>query len=157
MSQDRQQWIAAYQYDDAPTEWFHYDRAARQARRLFSSTPAWEGLPFVTMQPVIIRARDGLELVSYLSRPRDGQPTERLPIVLVVRGGPWARDRWWLYPDHQWLANRGYAVLSVNYRGSTGFGKAFVNAALLLQREKDRLAGRELEAARSGAFASAPN
>jgi dipeptidyl aminopeptidase/acylaminoacyl peptidase len=128
MSHDRHHWIAAYQYDDAPVEWFHYDRAARQARRLFSSTPAWEGLPFVPMEPVVIRARDGLELVSYLSRPRsrDAAP---LPMVLRVHGGPWARDVWSFYADHQWLANRGYAVLSVNYRGSTGFGKAFVNAA----------------------------
>jgi dipeptidyl aminopeptidase/acylaminoacyl peptidase len=129
MSQDRRHWIAAYQYDDAPTEWFHYDRGARQARRLFSAKPAWEGLPFVPMEPVIIRARDGLELVCYLSRPRDAQPTKRSPMVLLVHGGPWARDVWGLYGDHQWLANRGYAVLSVNYRGSTGFGKAFVNAA----------------------------
>ena len=129
MSQDRRQWIAAYQYDDAPTEWFHYDRAVRQARRLFSSTPAWEALPFVAMEPVIIRARDGLELVCYLSRPLAPQPREPLPMVLLVHGGPWTRDVWGLYADHQWLANRGYAVLSVNYRGSTGFGKAFVNAA----------------------------
>jgi dipeptidyl aminopeptidase/acylaminoacyl peptidase len=130
-SQDRQHWIVAYQYDDAPVEWFHYDRAAREARRLFSSTPAWEGLPFVPMEPVVIRARDGLELVCYLSRPPDAQPTQRLPMVLLVHGGPWARDVWGLSGDHQWLANRGYAVLSVNYRGSTGFGKAFVNAANL--------------------------
>jgi dipeptidyl aminopeptidase/acylaminoacyl peptidase len=129
MSQDRRQWIVAYQYDDAPLEYFHYDRRARQVRRLFSATPAWEGLPFVAKEPVIIRARDGLELVCYLSRPRDAQPAERQPMVLLVHGGPWTRDLWGLYPDHQWLANRGYAVLSVNYRGSTGFGKAFVNAA----------------------------
>jgi dipeptidyl aminopeptidase/acylaminoacyl peptidase len=131
MSQDRRHWIVAYQYDDAPLEYFHYDRAAPQSRRLFSSTPAWERLPFVAMEPVIIRARDGLELVSYLSRPRDASPAAPLPIVLLVHGGPWARDVWGLYADHQWLANRGYAVLSVNYRGSTGFGKAFVNAANL--------------------------
>ena len=131
MSQNRQHWIVAYQYDDAPTEWFHYDRAAGRARRLFSATPAWEGLPFVPMEPVVIRARDGLELVSYLSRPRGGQPMESLPMVLLVHGGPWTRDVWGLYANHQWLANRGYAVLSVNYRGSTGFGKAFVNAATL--------------------------
>jgi dipeptidyl aminopeptidase/acylaminoacyl peptidase len=131
MSQDRQQWIVAYQYDDAPLEYFLYDRGARQARRLFSSTPAWEGLPFVPLEPVIIRARDGLELVCYLSRPRDAQPGKQLPMVLLVHGGPWARDIWGLSANHQWLANRGYAVLSVNYRGSTGFGKAFVNAANL--------------------------
>jgi dipeptidyl aminopeptidase/acylaminoacyl peptidase len=129
MSQDRQHWLVAYQYDDAPLEYFHYDRGARQVRRLFSSMPAWEGLRFVPMEPVVIRARDGLELVSYLSRPRDSQPTELLPMVLLVHGGPWTRDVWGLYADHQWLTNRAYAVLSVNYRGSTGFGKAFVNAA----------------------------
>ena len=61
MSHDRRHWIVAYQYDDAPLEYFHYDRDARQAQRLFSSTPAWEGLAFVPMQPVVIRARDGLE------------------------------------------------------------------------------------------------
>jgi dipeptidyl aminopeptidase/acylaminoacyl peptidase len=131
ISQDRRQWIVAYQYDDAPTEWFHYDRGVRQARRLFSSTPAWEGVPFVPMEPVIIGARDGLKLVSYLSRPRDASSAAPLPMVLLVHGGPWTRDVWGLYADHQWLANRGYAVLSVNYRGSTGFGKAFVNAANL--------------------------
>jgi len=131
MSQDRQHWIVAYQYDDAPLEYFHYARGARQVRRLFSSTPAWEGLPFVPMEPVVIRARDGLELVSYVSRPRGAQQTERLPMVLLVHGGPWTRDVWGLYANHQWLASRGYAVLSVNYRGSTGFGKAFVNAANL--------------------------
>jgi dipeptidyl aminopeptidase/acylaminoacyl peptidase len=131
MSQTRQHWIAAYQYDDAPTEWFHYDRAARQVKRLFSATPAWEGLPFVAMEPVIIRTRDRLELVSYLSRPRNASPAAPLAMVLLVHGGPWTRDVWGLYADHQWLANRGYAVLSVNYQGSTGFGKAFVNAANL--------------------------
>jgi dipeptidyl aminopeptidase/acylaminoacyl peptidase len=131
MSQDRQQWLVAYQYDNAPLEYFHYDRGSRQARRLFSSMPAWEALPLVPMEPVIIRARDGLKLVCYLSRPRDAQPTEQLPMVLLVHGGPWARDVWGLNADHQWLANRGYMVLSVNFRGSTGFGKAFVNAANL--------------------------
>jgi dipeptidyl aminopeptidase/acylaminoacyl peptidase len=131
MSHDREHWIVAYQYDDAPLEYFHYERGARQVRRLFSSTPAWEGLPFVPMEPVVIQARDGLELVSYLSRPRGAESTQPLPMVLLVHGGPWSRDVWGLYANHQWLANRGYAVLSVNYRGSTGFGKAFVNAASL--------------------------
>jgi predicted acyl esterase len=78
-----------------------------------------------------LRARDGLQLVCYLSRPRGWQRGKPVPMVLLVHGGPWARDVWALYPAHQWLADRGYAVLSVNYRGSTGFGKAFVNAANL--------------------------
>src|SRR5690606_14656558 len=72
---------------------------------------------------------------SYLSLPKhsdpdgDGRPNEPLPMVLSVHGGPWARDDWGYDPEHQLWANRGYAVLSVNYRGSTGFGKAFINAA----------------------------
>jgi dipeptidyl aminopeptidase/acylaminoacyl peptidase len=131
MSRDRRHWIVAYLHDNAPLEYFHYDRDGRRARRLFSSTRALEGAPLVAMEPVIIPARDGLELVSYLSRPRNARPGTRLPMVLLVHGGPWSRDVWWLYPEHQWLANRGYAVLSVNFRGSTGFGKAFVNAANL--------------------------
>jgi dipeptidyl aminopeptidase/acylaminoacyl peptidase len=131
MSRDRRNWIVAYLHDNAPLEYFHYDRDRKQARRLFSQASALEGAPLVTMEPVIIPARDGLELVSYLSRPRNVRPGARLPMVLLVHGGPWSRDAWWLYPEHQWLANRGYAVLSVNFRGSTGFGKAFVNAANL--------------------------
>jgi dipeptidyl aminopeptidase/acylaminoacyl peptidase len=131
MSQDRRNWIVAYVHDNAPLEYFHYSRDSKRLRRLFSQAPALEGAPFVTMETVVIRARDGLDLVSYLSRPRDARPGERLPMVLLVHGGPWGRDVWCLDPDHQWLANRGYAVLSVNFRGSTGFGKAFVNAANL--------------------------
>jgi dipeptidyl aminopeptidase/acylaminoacyl peptidase len=128
MSRDRRNWLIAYYRDDAPLEYFHYDRGRRQARRLFSSTPALEGASLVKMEPVTIRARDGLELVSYLSRPRGASSAARSPMVLLVHGGPWGRDVWGLSPNHQWLANRGYAVLSVNFRGSTGFGKAFVNA-----------------------------
>jgi dipeptidyl aminopeptidase/acylaminoacyl peptidase len=84
-----------------------------------------------------VKSRDGLELLSYLTVPRDadadgdGMPDRALPTVLFVHGGPWARDFWGLNPYHQWLASRGYAVLSVNYRGSTGFGKKFVNAGNL--------------------------
>ena len=127
LSRDCRHWLIAYHHDDAPLEYFHYDRGRRQARRLFSATPALEGAPLVKMDPVTIRARDGLALVGYLSRPR-GTASGRLPMVLLVHGGPWSRDVWGLNPSHQWLANRGYAVLSVNFRGSTGFGKAFINA-----------------------------
>jgi dipeptidyl aminopeptidase/acylaminoacyl peptidase len=81
-----------------------------------------------------IRSRDGLNLVSYLSLPKaagadaDGKPARPVPMVLLVHGGPWGRDSYGYYSFHQWLANRGYAVLSVNFRGSTGFGKGFINA-----------------------------
>jgi dipeptidyl aminopeptidase/acylaminoacyl peptidase len=87
------------------------------------------------MHPVVIKSRDGLDLVSYLTLPKaadvddTGRPNEPLPMVLFVHGGPWGRDGWGYNTNHQLLANRGYAVLSVNYRGSTGFGKSFINAS----------------------------
>ncbi len=81
----------------------------------------------MSMSPIEIKARDGLNLVCYLSKPTDAE--KPCPMVLLVHGGPWWRDYWGMHPTHQWLANRGYAVLSVNFRGSTGFGKAFVNAS----------------------------
>jgi dipeptidyl aminopeptidase/acylaminoacyl peptidase len=81
------------------------------------------------MQPVIIPSRDGLRLNGYLTLPAQDAGGGRMPLVLVIHGGPYARDVWGFNSIHQWLANRGYAVLSVNYRGSTGFGKAFIKAA----------------------------
>jgi dipeptidyl aminopeptidase/acylaminoacyl peptidase len=134
-SSDNQQWIVAYRMDNGPLRYYHYDRRARQARFLFTNQKALEDLPLARMHPVTIRARDGLELVSYLTLPVQyapqgaDRPVRPLPMVLTVHGGPWSRDDWGYVPEHQWLANRGYAVLSVNFRGSTGFGKQFMNAA----------------------------
>ena len=85
------------------------------------------------MWPQEIKSRDGLTLVSYLTLPKtadannDGKSDKPAPMVLLVHGGPWARDAYGYSGYAQWLANRGYSVLSVNYRGSTGFGKSFVN------------------------------
>src|SRR5262249_29221531 len=99
--------------------------------------PELEKQPLVKMWPVQIKARDGLTLVSYLSLPAsadpdgDGKANAPVPMVLFVHGGPWGRDSWGYDPVHQLLANRGYAVLSVNFRGSTGFGKKFLNAGNL--------------------------
>jgi dipeptidyl aminopeptidase/acylaminoacyl peptidase len=112
-----------------------YNRTAKRAALLFTNRPALEGLPLSPMHAMEIRTRDGLQMVSYLTLPAhldangDARPDAGpIPLVLLVHGGPWARDTWGLNANHQWLANRGYAVLSVNFRGSTGFGKAFVNA-----------------------------
>ncbi len=139
---DDRRWLVAVYAADAPNRYYRYDRprdakdkAPRQATLLFSSTPALDAAPLVPMHPHVLRARDGQALVSYLTLPaasdpqKQGLPTAPLPMVLLVHGGPWARDSWGLQPQAQWLASRGYAVLSVNYRGSTGFGKAFVSAA----------------------------
>ncbi len=134
-SLDDTQWIVVYQMDQGPVRYYHYDRTKKKANFLFTNRPALEDLPLARMHPEIIRSRDGKSLVSYLTLPvgadpdGDGRPDEALPMVLFVHGGPWARDSWGYNPYHQWLANRGYAVLSVNFRGSTGFGKKFINAA----------------------------
>jgi dipeptidyl aminopeptidase/acylaminoacyl peptidase len=121
--------------DDGPVRYYRYDRTGQQAQVLFTNRRQLEGLPLAKMHPTVITSRDGLNLVSYYTLPpgsdRDGadRPHEPLPMVLVVHGGPWARDTWGYNPWHQWLTNRGYAVLSVNFRGSTGFGKAHINAS----------------------------
>jgi len=130
-SADDRHWIAYIERDAASGRFFHYDRRAKRVRYLFALRPALAGAPLVAMQPVVVRARDGLDLVCYLSRPRDAAKSGPGPMVLVVHGGPWGRDGWGLSSTHQWLANRGYAALSVNFRGSTGFGKGFINAANL--------------------------
>jgi len=134
-SQDDNHWIVAYVMDNGPVSYYHYDRPAKKAKFLFTNRRKLEGLPLAKMHPVVIKSRDGMDLVSYLSIPAwadkkaNGHPEQPLPLVLNVHGGPWARDDWGFDPEHQWLTNRGYAVLSVNFRGSTGLGKKFINAA----------------------------
>lgn len=127
-------WIVAYLLDDGPVRYYRYLRERREAQFLFTNRAALEGQPLVKNHPVTIAARDGLNLVCYYSLPREsdrynsGLPDLPLPLALLVHGGPWARDEWGYNPVFQLLANRGYAVLSVNFRGSTGFGKGFINA-----------------------------
>jgi dipeptidyl aminopeptidase/acylaminoacyl peptidase len=136
-SLDDRVWAVLYVMDNGPVRYYLYDRDQKEARFLFTNREALESAKLARMHPVVIPARDGLDLVSYLSLPRwmdedgDGRPAAPLPMVLFVHGGPWARDSWGYHSYHQWLANRGYAVLSVNYRGSTGFGKSFINAGNL--------------------------
>ena len=132
---DDKKWVVAFTVSDGPIRYYLYDHASKKAEFLFTNNAALEKLKLAKLQPRVIKSRDGLELVSYLTVPvasdpdGDGVPDKALPMVLYVHGGPWARDNYGLNTTHQWLANRGYAVLSVNYRGSLGFGKGFVNAA----------------------------
>ncbi|MFO0829096.1 MAG: S9 family peptidase [Phycisphaerales bacterium] len=127
---DGRLWVVAFLRDDGPVDTYLYDRDSKQATFLFGSNDALKSQPLVKMQPEVIKSRDGLDLVSYLTVPKGFVPgtSSPVPLVLFVHGGPWGRDSWGYHPYHQWLANRGYAVLSVNFRGSTGFGKQFVNA-----------------------------
>jgi dipeptidyl aminopeptidase/acylaminoacyl peptidase len=132
-SHDDNKWIAAYMLSDGPIKYYLYDRTAKKAEFLFVSNAKQIGLPLAKMHSKIIKSRDGLDLVSYLTVPRwldngAGLPQHPLPLVLYVHGGPTARDSWGFDRTAQLLANRGLAVLQVNYRGSTGFGKDFANA-----------------------------
>jgi dipeptidyl aminopeptidase/acylaminoacyl peptidase len=120
--------LAAYfDRDTESGEFVLLDRETHEVRPLFKQRKALAGLALRPLEPVTFPARDGLRLNGYLTRP--DQASGLLPLVLLIHGGPYARDSWGFNPVHQWLANRGYAALSVNYRGSTGYGKAFVTAA----------------------------
>jgi len=119
-------WLVAYETDDGPVYYYAYDRASKSSTLLFSDRPQLEDLPLVPMQSISYQARDGLTIEGYLTLPM-GSPGPS-PAVMLVHGGPWGRDTWGYDREVQWLANRGYAVLQVNFRGSTGYGKDFLNA-----------------------------
>ena len=120
-------WLVAFINDAGPATYFSFDRASRQGRFLFEQRPALSRFELASMEPFSFTARDGLTIHGYATFPV-GVPRSGLPTVLDVHGGPWARDIWGFVPEAQWFANRGYLCLQVNYRGSTGYGKAFVNA-----------------------------
>lgn len=127
-------WIVWNDPITAPTSVYIYDRKASTLTPFYVSRPDLAGMPLQKMHPVEITSRDGLTLPSYLTLPAgsdpdgSGIPAKPVPLVLLVHGGPWARDGYGFNREHQMLANRGYAVLAVNFRGSTGFGKDFLNA-----------------------------
>ena len=130
-SNDDTRWIVEYSPSDGPDLFYLYDREESSLRLLAPAEPNLISLDLATMQSTSIRSRDGLNMVAYYTLPpgvRGRRPPKPLPTVLSVHGGPWARDSWGYDPEHQLLANRGYAVISVNFRGSTGFGKRFLNA-----------------------------
>jgi dipeptidyl aminopeptidase/acylaminoacyl peptidase len=133
-SQDNGIWTVISDAPQAPLTYFAYDRNSGEINKLFTSRPELDDKPLNEMHPVSIQSRDGLELVSYLTLPPhvdpdgNGRPDTAVPMVLDVHGGPWGRNEYGYSSWAQWLSNRGFAVLQVNFRGSTGFGKAFVNA-----------------------------
>jgi dipeptidyl aminopeptidase/acylaminoacyl peptidase len=120
-------WIVAFTVDNGPVPFYVYDRKDQSADFLFDNQPDLANYTLANMKPVTVTARDGLVLHAYLTLPADTEP-KNLPMVLNVHGGPWARDSWGYDPEAQWFANRGYACLQVNYRGSVGYGKTFLNA-----------------------------
>ncbi len=131
---DDSKWLVWNDPVTAPSQVYLYDRNAATLTPFYTSRPELVGAPLQPMHAREIKARDGLTLPSYLTLPpgsdsnSDGVPDRPVPLVMVVHGGPWGRDGYGYNTAHQWLANRGYAVMSVNFRASTGFGKKFLNA-----------------------------
>ena len=123
---DDTMWVVTYSSDIAPATYYVYDRTTKQTQFLFAARPALDQYKLARMKPICYQARDGLAMHGYLTMPVGVE--ENAPMVLLVHGGPWARDVWGYNGLVQLLANRGYAVLQVNFRGSTGYGKDFLNA-----------------------------
>ncbi|MBF6422709.1 S9 family peptidase [Nocardia farcinica] len=120
-------WLVAESSDRAPTRYYRYDLPTGELAPIHPEPPALAGYTFAAMEPITFTARDGLTIHGYITFPVD-TPRADLPAVLLVHGGPVLRDTWGFKPTVQWLANRGYAVIQVNFRGSAGFGKPFVTA-----------------------------
>jgi len=120
-------WLVAFTNDTGPVPFYLYDRRRREGRFLFDHQPELSRYELAPMEPFSYTARDGVVIHGYATFP-PGAGRAGLPMVLNVHGGPWARDAWGFDPTAQWLANRGYLCVQVNFRGSTGYGKAFVNA-----------------------------
>jgi len=120
-------WAVMYETDDASASFYLYERATQTHTQLFTSQPQLDEATLARMEPISFQSRDGLTVHGYLTTPV-GQPPRNLPTVVLVHGGPYGRDTWGYKASTQWLANRGYAVLQINFRGSTGYGKAFMNA-----------------------------
>ena len=130
-SDDDSLWVVAVSRPDRPYAWHLFDRRTGKTIKLLSARPKLENAKLAPMHGVVITSRDGLDLVCYLTLPATEtgmRPARPLPMVLEVHGGPNWRDSWRYDRLVQWYANRNYAVLQVNYRGSTGFGKTFTNA-----------------------------
>jgi dipeptidyl aminopeptidase/acylaminoacyl peptidase len=124
---DDSTWLIGFNEDSRPFSYYVFDRRTRSGKFLFYARPELADYTLARMEPISLQSRDGYTIHGYLHLPV-GSARKSLPTVLLVHGGPWHRDVWGYDPEGQWLANRGYAVLQVNFRGSTGFGKEFLNA-----------------------------
>lgn len=120
-------WLVGFTRDNGPVSFYAYDRKDKKGKFLFDHMPDLKKYQLAAMGPVHFLARDGLTIHGYVAFPVWKEKKD-LPMVLLVHGGPWGRDTWGYDPEVQWLTNRGYACLQVNFRSSTGYGKTFVNA-----------------------------
>lgn len=122
-------WLVGFIVDNGPVRFYAFDRKSQKGTFLFDNKPDLNKYMLAAMEPLSFTSRDGWTIQGYITFP-PGMGKKNLPMVLDVHGGPWARDIWGYDPEAQWLANRGHACLQVNFRGSTGYGKNFLNAAI---------------------------
>jgi len=120
-------WLVGFTADDGPIPYYSYDRATKKGTFLFDHRPELKKYALAKMEPVSFTSRDGLTIHGYITFP-PGKGRANLPMVLNVHGGPWYRDSWGYGSEAQWMANRGYVCFQVNFRGSSGYGKEFLNA-----------------------------
>lgn len=126
-------WLVREVRSNRPARYHLYDLGADSMKLLFAAQPVLDQVVVASTRPLVIKASDGLAMPSYLTLPvgsdanGDGLPDRPLPLVLFPHGGPWWRDGYEYQRYRQWLADRDYAVLKVNFRGSTGFGKRHLN------------------------------
>ncbi len=120
-------WLIGVTVDNGPVSFYFYSRDKKEGKLLFYNKPDLKNYKMSIMEPISLNSRDGLTINGYITYPKGGE-RKKLPIVLNVHGGPWVRDTWGYNPEAQWLADRGYVCVQVNYRGSSGYGKEFLNA-----------------------------
>ncbi len=124
---DGRYWVIGFVHDTKSTQYYLFDTQTLTTDFLFTVRPELDNYQLAPMKPISFTSRDGLTIHGYLTCPV-GIQHKNLPLILLVHGGPWQRDTWFLNAAVQWFANRGYACLQVNYRGSVGYGKTFLNA-----------------------------
>ena len=125
---DANQWIVQYNKSNYPTQYFLYYRKSKKIKKIFVAHGEEYASLFAVKEPIIItKDNDNIELINYIIKPLNKK--NKYPLVINLHGGPWQRDLCQFTYLHQWLINRGYIVLSINYRGSMGFGKMFLNSS----------------------------
>ncbi|MGI9054903.1 MAG: S9 family peptidase, partial [Pyrinomonadaceae bacterium] len=126
-TKDENLWIVSSFSDVDPGTTWLFNRKTKNLTSLYQSREKIDRKALSEMKPITYKSSDGLEIPAYLTLPK-GVPAKNLPLVVFPHGGPWARDGWGYSTFPQFLANRGYAVLQINFRGSTGYGKKFLDA-----------------------------
>jgi RNA polymerase sigma factor (sigma-70 family) len=120
-------WIIAFENDKGPVSYYSFDRELKKGTFIFYNRPLLKDYTLAQMEGIVFKSRDNMTIHGYITCPV-GIKKEKLPLLLLVHSGPWHRDIWEYNPTVQWFANRGYVCLQVNYRGSTGYGREFLNA-----------------------------